>query len=274
MNAPTVKPEPRDIPIALIDEPERPARMAMDDEKFDELCASVRKLGILQRLLLATKGDRYEVIAGHRRLMAAKRVGLVGVPADVYPTKDAAQEAIKHAENRFREDLTPAEEAVYFDELLNNDAGGDVDRVCEIVGERRAYVEDRLLLLQGSRDVFDALAAGKIKLGVATEINKVTDARVQRAILHDAIQNGSTVAVVRGMVTEWKRSADLGSAPLPPPESSVTPGPVAQSNWFTCIVCRKSDHTEAMQAHNIHNHCKLAILDPLLYGDNNPGGSR
>lgn len=260
----TTKPEPRDVPIGLIDAPVNPARISMDEEKLDELAQSIRKLGIIQRLVIARTGDRYEVIAGHRRLLAATRVGLAVVPADVYPSKDAALEGIKHAENRFREEMTAAEEAVYFDELLNGPAAGDVDRVCNIVGERRSYVEDRLLLLQGSREVFDALAAGKIKIGVATDLNKVTDERVQRAILHDAIQNGYTVAVVRGMVMEWKRGIDRGDAPLPPPESAPSPGPVVQSHYFRCLVCGKTDDVPAMQPHNIHHHCKKAILDQML----------
>src|SRR5687767_1561266 len=171
--------------------------MSMDETKLDELVASIRKLGIIQRLALVRNGERFEVVAGHRRYMAAQRLGLAAVPADVYRTKAAALEGIKHAENRFREEMSAAEEAVYFDELLNTSAGGDVDRVCEIVGERRAYVEDRLLLLTGSRAVFDALAEKKIKIGVALELNKVTDERVQRAILHDAVHSGYTVAVVR-----------------------------------------------------------------------------
>lgn len=259
-----VKPEPRDVPVSLIDAPANPARMTMDEHKLDELAQSIRKLGIIQRLNLVRTGDRYEVIAGHRRLLAAERVGLAAVPADVYPSKEAALEGIKHAENRFREEMSAAEEAVYFDELLNGLAGGDVDRVCEIVGERRSYVEDRLLLLQGSRAVFDALAARKIKIGVAVELNKITDERVQRAVLHDAIESGATVAVVRGMVMEWKRGVERGDAPLPSPESTPSPGPVVQSNYFTCLVCGKSDNVPAMQPHNVHSHCKLAILDQML----------
>ena len=52
------------------------------------------------------------VVAGHRRFLAAQRAGLVVVPADVYPTKAAALEAVKHAENRFREEMSAAEEKV------------------------------------------------------------------------------------------------------------------------------------------------------------------
>lgn len=265
-----VKPEPRDVPIGLIDPPAMPARVDMDTEKLDELCASVRKFGILQRILLVRKGDRYEVVAGHRRFLAAERLNLAAVPADVYPTNEAAQEGIMHAENRFREDLSPAEEAIKFQEIYDGVAGGDVDRVCEIVGESRSYVEDRLMLFQGCPHVFDALKERKIKLGVAVELNKVTDERVRRAILYDCIANGATVAVARGMVTEWKRSADMGSAPLPPPESSSAPGAVPETSYFTCICCGGTDNVHLMVPVNVHQHCKMAILDRLLAAYNNP----
>lgn len=265
-----VKPEPREIPIGLIDPPLLPARSSMNEDKFQELCASIRKLGIIQRITLARNGDRYEVVAGHRRYLAAVRVNLAAVPAEVYPSKETALEGIKHAENRFREDLSPAEEAEYFDDLLKGEAGGDVDKVAEIVGESRSYVEDRLLLFQGCPIVFDALKERKIKLGVAAELNKVTDDRVRRAILHDAILNGSTVAVVRGMVTEWKRSADLGSAPLPAPDAPSDRGAVVESNYFKCICCGGSEDVHLMIPVNVHGHCKKAILDKLIAAYNNP----
>lgn len=265
------RPEPRDIPIGLIDPPELPARMSIDEDKFAELVASIRKFGIIQRLILARKGDRYEVIAGHRRYLAAVRANLAAVPADVFPSKVLALEGVKHAENRFREDLTPAEEAVYFDELLKGEAGGDVDRVCALVGEKRAYVEDRLLLFQGCERVFRAIQENKIKLGVASELNKVTDARVRSALLYDAIASGATVALVRGWVTDWKRGDDLGSAPLPPREAAAAPSAVPQSDYFTCICCGGTDNVHLMLPVNVHGHCKLAILDKLIAAFNNPG---
>lgn len=262
--------EPREIPIGMIDEPEMAARLGMDPTKLDELVASIRKFGVIQRVVLARCGDRYEVIAGHRRLLASKRAGLVAVPAEVYPTKEAAQEGLKHAENRFREDLSPAEEANLFDEVLKGAAGGDVDKLCEIVGESFDYVSTRLLLFQGCELVFRALAERRIKLGVAIELNKVTDERVRRALLHDATVGGATVAIVRGWVQDWQRSDDLGSAPLPPPDAPSTPGPVPATNYFTCACCGRTDNVHLMQPVNIHTHCKMAIFDPLIEAYHNP----
>jgi len=265
-----VKPEPREIPIGMIDAPQIAARLGMDEQKLDELTASIRRHGIIQRLILARSGDRCEVIAGHRRFICAQRAGLVAVPADVYPTKEDALEGIKHAENRFREDLSPAEEANYFDELLRGAGKGDIDRVCALVGESRDYVETRLLLFQGCQLVFLALGEKKIKLGVAIELNKVTDERVRRALLYDATISGATVTMVKNWVMDWKRGVDLGSTPLPPPDAPSMPGPVPETNYFTCLCCGRTDNVHLMQPVNVHTHCKLAILDPMIAAYNHP----
>lgn len=266
-----IKPEPREIPVGLIDEPELAARLGMDPVKLDELTASIRKHGIIQRLILARNGDRYEVVAGHRRFLCGKRAGLAAVPADVYPNKAAALEGLKHAENRFREDLSPAEEASYFDDLLKRDAGGDVEKLCEIVGESFDYVSTRLLLFQGCPLVFTALAEKKIKLGIAIELNKVTDERVRRALLHDAMAGGATIAVVRGWVTSWKLDVERGSEPLPPPDAPSPAGAAPTYNFFTCVCCGGTENVHLMVQVNVHQHCKLAILDKLLAAYNNPG---
>lgn len=261
------KPEPRDVPIGLIDEPENMARLGFDPDKLEELAADIRRRGIVQRLLMFQKGDRYEIVAGHRRFLAGKMAGLAVVPADVYPTKEIALEGIKYAENRFRDDMSAAEEAHFFDSLFRGAAAGDVDTVCQIVGESREYVETRLLLFNGCPEVFDALVQKKIKLGVAIEINRVTDARVRRAILVDAIAHGATVAIVRGQVTEWKRDVERGSAPLPAPGETTPATTYEQPDFFTCYVCGGKEHPGSMIPVNVHQHCKLAILDKLLRGD-------
>ncbi len=158
MNVAAITREFRELPLGSIDEPVLAARSTMSDERMDELVASIRSVGLLQPMIVARVRDRYEVIAGHRRRLACARAGLVAAPCIVYPSKEAFLEAIKFAENRHREELTPADEAIWFSELLERDAGGDVDTLAGLLGERRTYIESRLLLFSGDPDVFQALA--------------------------------------------------------------------------------------------------------------------
>lgn len=260
-----VKREPQDIPISLILPPELPARGQMDEQKLDELTANVARNGIIQRLNVVRSDDRYEVVAGHRRFIAATRAGLVTVPCDVYPTKEAALEAVKHAENRFREDMSPAEEAVYFAELLERDYGGDLEALAAGLGEKVSYVDGRLQLILGDQEVFQAIMDRKITIGVAHELNKVPAEDYRRYYLHLAMRDGATIATVSGWVSQW--FALYGErTPTPAPAPSVSNPIVNQpTDIHYCYVCRNSDARFIPEQISVHTHCKLATLDPMLH---------
>lgn len=267
MNVAAIPREFLEVPLSLIDAPPLPARSTMDEIKLDELTDSIRRNGVVQPLALARRGERFDVIAGHRRSLASRRAGLVVVPAIVYPNTDAALEAIKFAENRHREELNPADEAIYFSELLEQQCDGDTDKLCALVGEKRPYVEGRLLLFRGDSEVFEALQAGRISIGVAHQLNKCTAAPYRRYLLHQAVVGGATVAVVSGWIMDWKNQQSFDAradnpAPIAPPS-----GAVVETNYFTCKICGRSDNVHLMRPINVHAHCELAILDPLLASD-------
>jgi ParB/RepB/Spo0J family partition protein len=264
MNVRDVPVEYRELPVALIDAPVLPARSSMDDQKLDELIADVRAKGVLVPLSVVRNGDRYEVIAGHRRRIAAGRANLVTVRCLIYPTKANALEAVKYSENRFREDLNAADEAIYFTELLERDCGGDVDQLCAQLGEKRGYVEGRLRLFAGDENIFHELQAGQISIGMAHELNKCTDEQYRRYLLHQAIVGGATVNVVGAWVMDWKRSAQAASGAPLPVASSAPAGPVPELNYFTCCVCRGTDNVHRMRPINVHDYCELAVLEKLL----------
>lgn len=254
----------RELPIGLIDPPELAARSAMDDTKLDELAADMRLKGVLEPLGVAVIGDRYEVIYGHRRRVAAERAGLVTVPCIVYPSKSAYLEGFKYSENRFREELSPADEAILFHDLLERDCGGDVDKLCAQLGEKRSYVENRLLLFAGDPEVFDALQRGKIAIGVAHQLNRCTDEPIRRSFLRNAVQGGATVAIVAGWILDWRKVHDATPPSAAAPAGEPSPAPVPESDVFRCTICGKNHHPHLLKYLPVHDYCKLAILDPLL----------
>lgn len=259
--------EPRafkELPLGLIDDPELPSRTTMDDDAMDELVASIRAIGLQQPMIVHRYGERFNIIAGHRRLLACKRAGLAVAPCLIYPTKDTAQIAIQYAENRFREELNPADEALLFAELLEGDCGGDVDVLCERIGEKRAYVEGRLQLLRDA-EILEALRSGRLaKVGVAQQLLRVTDPLMRRYYLDAAIRGGATVAVVSGWVMDWQSQQRAASGEPAPVSTATMPSAVPQTNYFTCAVCGGTEDVHLMQPINVHQHCKLAILDKLL----------
>lgn len=259
-----VQVESRDIPIGLIDEPRLTARMTMDEGKLEELASNIRHNGLLEPLVVFPEGERYRVAAGHRRLLASRRAGLVAVPCRVYNTREQFMEAAKHGENRFREEMTAAEEAVYFDELLERDFNGDTDALAAHLGESRSYVESRILLFRGGQDVFDALASNKIGIGVAQELNRCTDDKHRAYLLDCAVRGGATKSVVSGWVQQWQRDQERASGEPAPSQSTYTPAAVAARNYFQCYACKGTERIEAMVPLNFHTYCIDATLEKAL----------
>jgi ParB/RepB/Spo0J family partition protein len=253
--------EYREVPHGLIDPPELPSRSEMDEVKMDELTASVRANGVIQPLSLARRGERYEVIAGHRRFMAAGRAGLVVVPAIVYPSAEEARVAIQFAENRHREDLNPGDEAIWFNELLERDCNGDVDRLCALIGEKRTHVENRLTLFAGDEGF--AKLRRKIGIGVAQQLNCCTNQQ-HAGICSQAILGGATVAVASGWIADWQRQQQPSSGDAPTVAPAPAPASIPITNYFTCGACGGTDNVHLMQPTNFHQHCKLAVVDKAL----------
>jgi ParB/RepB/Spo0J family partition protein len=173
----------------------------MDDTALDELCQSMRLNGFFGAVQVKRAPDgTFEVVAGHRRTIAAKRVGLASIRAEL--VTEAEAEALQVAENYYREDLTPAEEATFLQQLYVTRCGEDTDRLAELVRRPRAYVESRLLLLSGDPAVFEALRARRISLGVAQVLNAARKPGDAAYYLHHALTGGATVAIVRRWIDD------------------------------------------------------------------------
>lgn len=264
MNLATIRPETREIPLGLLDPPRNPSRVGMDDEALEELARDIRAKGLISPLIVARVTDRYEIVAGHRRSLAAQRAGLVAVECRVYPTYETALVGVQYSENRFRADLSAGEEAILFSDLLERECGGDVDRLCELLGEKRPYVEGRLILFEGDERVFQALLENKIKIGVAHKVNECTDELMRRYFLDAAVRGGATTAVVAGWIQDWKQS--IGA--LPQAGGAVAtgpaPAPVPETNYFTCACCGGTENVHLMRPVNMHDYCKAAIFDKVI----------
>lgn len=214
----------RMLPTAALTEPANPARTTMDDALMDSLVASVRSLGVQVPLHVKPAGGGvFEVVAGHRRLKAARLAGVAELPCLVLSDVGLA-EAVKIHENLEREDLSPVDEAVFYAELYEAH-GEDVDQVVALVKRGRAHVEGRLNLLDGDKRVLEALKSGAISLGVAEELNKYVDVDDRLRHLDYAVRGGVSVSQARQWRVDANRRVLLARAPAeasaPNPEASA-----------------------------------------------------
>src|SRR5436190_2982111 len=151
-----------EIPINGVSPNPKQPRTRFDDETIDSLAASIREVGILQPIVVRRSEGGYELIAGERRLRAAKVAGLATVPVVLRDTEDAdlLREAL--IENIHREDLGPIELAEAFRQLLE-DLGLKQEELAERVGVSRSHVANTIRLLQLPIDVQQLLTDERIQ---------------------------------------------------------------------------------------------------------------
>jgi ParB family transcriptional regulator, chromosome partitioning protein len=148
----------------LVANKEQP-RTSFDEAALEELASSIKAKGILQPLLVRTKGKKYEIIAGERRFRAAQMAGLEEVPVIVREFSDQETLEIALIENLQREDLNPLEEARGYKNLL--EFGITQDEAAQAVGKARSTVTNSLRLLTLSPNAQQALEEGTISAGHA-----------------------------------------------------------------------------------------------------------
>lgn len=155
-------------------------RADFDEAAMEELKASVETYGVLQPVLVRRLPEGgYELIAGERRLRAAKLAGLKEIPALVRTYNDAETSEIALIENLQREDLGPIEEARAYARLLE-DFQLTQETLAAKVGRSRSHIANFLRLLKLDEKVQDYLASGVLTMGQAKPLLALEDAALQR----------------------------------------------------------------------------------------------
>lgn len=157
---------------AIVVNPYQP-RKEFSDEKIGELAESIRIHGIIQPLLVREWNGQYQLIAGERRLRAAKLVGLTEVPVVIKDFSDQTMMEIALVENIQRENLNPIEEAEAFRRLMDEFSLTQED-VAKKVGRSRSAVANTLRLLNLPQEVRDDLAQGTLTMGHARALLGLT----------------------------------------------------------------------------------------------------
>lgn len=142
-------------------------RQSFDEQKINELSQSISKHGILSPILVRETGaGGYELIAGERRLRAAKEAGLQTAPCMVDSAEDQLSLELALIENLQREDLNPIEEARGYDRL-KREFSLTQDKIAEVTGKARSSVANSMRLLNLPPSVIDLLYSGDLEKGHA-----------------------------------------------------------------------------------------------------------
>lgn len=181
-------------------------RKTFDEEKLEELAASIAEHGLIQPVVLRKAGKGYEIVAGERRWRAARKVGIKELPCIVKELTDEENMLLAIIENMQREDLNPIEEAEGIKQMIDT-YGLTQEQVSKSVGKSRPYIANCLRLLKLPEMIVGYLAEGELSTGHAKAIAGVEDEDRQIELAKDAVKNGWSVRQLEKMAREEKPAA-------------------------------------------------------------------
>lgn len=191
-----------EVPINAVSPNPKQPRTRFDDETIASLASSIREVGILQPIVVRKVGAGYELIAGERRLRAARAAGLATVPVVVRDTDDADTLREALIENIHREDLGPIELAEAFRQLIE-ELGLKQEELADRVGVSRSHIANTLRLLQLPMDVQQLLTDGKIQAGHARTLLALGDAEAQSTLALRIAAEDLSVREVEDLVRRY-----------------------------------------------------------------------
>lgn len=189
-------------------------RRRFAEADLDELSASIRSQGIIQPLLVRKEANGFELVAGERRLRAAKRVGLVQVPVVLKNVTDAEMLEMSIVENIQREDFNPIEEADAYHRLIT-EFGLTQEQAAERVGKSRSAVTNFLRLRQLSDPIKASITENQISMGHARALLGVEDPALRTEAWRAVVAKKLSVRETEQLIRRLKKRPKMKPKPEP-----------------------------------------------------------
>ena len=195
------------IDINSIDANPFQPRTRFDSQTLEELAASIRQVGIVVPLTVRETGDgRYQLIAGERRLRAARMAGLTHVPAYVRTADDTAMLEMALVENIQREDLDAVEVAITYQRLIE-ECSLTQEQLSDRVGKQRSTVSNYLRLLRLPAEIQLGIRNGNLSMGHARTLVNIEDPARQIDIYYHIIREDLSVRATEELVRQLQSAA-------------------------------------------------------------------
>jgi ParB family chromosome partitioning protein len=228
------------IPIVQIEPNPLQPRTTFDPSRLQELANSIETNGILQPLLIRRKGSHFELIAGERRLRAARLAGLSEVPVIVQDYADNRVLEIALIENIQREDLNPMETAQAL-ERLASEMNLSHEEIANRTGKDRSTITNMIRLLRLPPDVQLLVAERRLSMGHARAILGLEKPEHQTQIAEKAAAQGFSVRQVERLVKKINEPRDPSETPLLDPNIRAAVAELESALGTRVRIVEKSD---------------------------------
>lgn len=194
-------------------------RKSFNEDKMDELVASIKEKGVIQPLVVRQQEDHYQIIAGERRWRAAQKAGLDRLPVVIQEVSEDWALEIALIENLQREDLNPLEEAGAYHYLMDS-FDLQQDEVAKRVGKNRTTVTNALRLLRLPDAVKEDLRQGLLSMGHARSLLSLEEDEDMVEAGREVIRKKLSVRDTEKLV---KKIKSFGTSKTPPAEKQIDP---------------------------------------------------
>jgi ParB family chromosome partitioning protein len=202
---------PQEIPVGDVSSNPWQPREAFDEKALEELSLSIKKLGVVQPIVVRPKdGGGFELVAGERRLLASRRAGLEVIPALVRAVDDDDMLAIALVENVQRQDLNPVERSRAFHRLAEEQKMSH-KQIAEASGLARSTVSNSLRLLELSNPMLKAVESGRLTEGHARALLAETDPKLRGDLFKRLVEEKLSVRSAEEGVSSPGRAAKKSS---------------------------------------------------------------
>lgn len=199
--------------IGLIQPNRYQPRLRFSENELEDMARSIRQQGIIQPLLVRKDNNGYELIAGERRLRAAKKAGLKQVPVLVKTITDTDMLEMSIVENVQRSDLNPIEEAEAYHRLIT-EFGLTQDQASERVGKSRSAVANFLRLRQLPEQIKASIMDGALSMGHARALLGTATSAQLNAVFRTVISKGLSVRETERLIKRLKVEKEKPKKPI------------------------------------------------------------
>jgi len=244
----------------LIDDPEQPMRNDMTPASVEDLVMSIKQVGIIEPLVVKPVNGRYEVIAGHRRLYAARLAKMPEVPCYVRKANMEQTEMLKIHENLYRAEIKPADEAKHFDYLVQKQRMTP-EQIAKLISKSPTYVYDRLEILNYPDFLKLAMDNKEISFTVAREFARFDDLKQMSRAIYYAKRGGMTQEMARKWVADFKRAKENNAIHDAPADNGAAPAQPIEHTAI-CVYCREGLRLIEAEVVYMHSHCLKDVTSP------------
>jgi ParB family chromosome partitioning protein len=254
------------LPVGTITDDKHSQRFEMNDEDLSELVSSISTEGLQEPIGVRRDDDHWCVVYGHRRLEACKRLGWEKVPCIIQEGSESQLRKKTFAENFFRKNLTPVEQAVAIADEIKCERM-TVEQVADVFKRKPDWVRRQLAICGWPEDVLDAVHAGRLSVAAAENLAMITEDNYRKLLVSQAADNGATARTTAAWLQAWRSMLPPEKAieqePMPPGESARPLVPQT-----LCAACLNTFRTDGLSYLPICLNCARIIRDAAASTEN------